>query len=586
MGWSRKFWLNGLPEDLRIYILDRVLPHGGAALASLSTLLMGGVLCVVNWQTQQNSNVWIWLAMLFLLCGVSYALRRAGAINFVLFIETLIGALWVIAVLVFFPAGPNGSQLFFVLVLMGAGLSAAIFQHAFLPASLATIGVALPTAAFSYNTMAGNPEVLLVLFIIAGWMGALGLAWFLHNGFLGRTKLLFERTALLQSVESKVEELDHLRKMEQASRQNAEDANAAKSRFFAHASHDLRQPLHAIGLLLATIPDNDQNKQNKHVLDRIKQSLDVLSDLFDALLDVALLDTGQVEVNISKFSLGDILKQVGQDFDGTAKQNGIRLRICPSSLVVRSDPMIVRRMVQNLVSNAIAHAHDSRVLVGARRRGASVCIEVHDTGDGIAIEDQNRIFEEFTKVGTRNPKNDLPGLGLGLAIVQRLAKIIDAKITLKSEVNAGSVFRVEDIERAFVADAPAESGLTETSGKPASTARIAILDDDAEILKATESLVEKWGFNADCHTKFDVNGLQEPDIILCDYELLQDLNGVEVIAAIRSKFGVKIPAVLITGNNSEEVIRKAKSQNLSILYKPVKPAQLRSVLLTALSGEQ
>ncbi len=580
-----RFWSGALPDSFKDYARARILTRGSAALSALAALLLGGVLCFALWQVGKDPNIRFWLVALYLCVISGFILRTRQALSAVFTVDILIGFLWLIAVFVFFPTAPEGLQIFFALVVLGAALCAAIFQSNFLPACMAVIGLALPTLAVRYFLQMGEEKLLLPIFLLVGWLVALGLAWFLHRAFLSRTTLQFEKDILLQSVEDKIAELDQLRKKEKEARQDADSANAAKSRFLAHASHDLRQPLHAVGLLLATISDKGQSKQVKKVLSRVSQSLDVLSDLFDSLLDVALLDTGQVDVNISVFPVNDILKNVVQDFESTAKQNGVSLRISTSSLLLSSDPVIVRRMVQNLVSNAIAHAHNSRVLVGVRRQKHTIRIEVHDTGEGIANEDQKRIFEEFTKVGTRKPKNDMPGLGLGLAIVQRLANIVKAHISVKSTVGKGSVFCIENLTRAKVNTMPTNSVIMDNKTKAQKAAHIAILDDDIEILQATESLVTKWGFIADIHTSYNPETLKCPDIILCDYELKQPLNGVEVIMAIRNNFCRKIPAILITGNNSKELVLQAKDQDLPILYKPVKPVQLRSILLTTLSDD-
>lgn len=579
------FWLRKLPKDFQSYIGAYILTKGGAVLPALATLFLGGVLSTVLWQAQHEINILVWFSTLLLTVSLRLILTAPKMQMFIILTESLIGILWVIVVLMCFPVSPRGLQIFFALVILGAGLSSALFQHRILPAALCAVGFAMPILAVRFFLDQGNEQIFLAFMVISGWACSLGLVLYLHKSFLSRMALQFEKTSLLESVENHVVELDRLRKMEKTSRQVAEDANAAKSRFLAHASHDLRQPLHAIGLLLATIPNKGQSKQTSHVLGRIKQSLDVLSDLFDSLLDVALLDTGQVDVNISSFPINDVIEQVVQDFSGLAKQKNIHLQTVHTSVSLHSDPLILRRMVQNLVSNAIAHSHDCRVLVGVRRRRNKLCIEVHDMGSGIALADQTRIFEEFTKVATHKPKNDLPGLGLGLAIVQRLAKIIGAEITLKSSLGLGSVFRIGNLSRAKRLDIESPDEQIQHHKSRAQSAHIAIFDDDVEILKATENLVSKWGFKVHSYEKYDENTLRKPDIILCDYELMQPLNGIEVIAAIRATYSENIPAVLITGNNSKVLIQQAKAAQLSVLFKPVKPAQLRSILLTTLSGE-
>lgn len=576
-------WLGRHPEHIRPYIRDRALTHTWAALPALGSVLMGGVLSFSLWQAFPDIRILIWILVLGALAGAGYMARRLNALKWVFLAEMLTGLMWLLVTFLF-PDGRVEQLMFFALVVLGAGLFSAVSQYAFLPAALVAIGAALPCFALWCFLHGGDDYLLMGFFAFAGWVGAMGLAWFLHATFVNRVGLLFEKSSLLQSVEDKIAELDRLRKLETGSRLEAEDANAAKSRFLAHASHDLRQPLHAIGLLLATVPDKGLGAHTKHVLDRVRQSLDVLSDLFDSLLDVALLDTGQIEVNRSIFPLHDVLAQIAVDFNETAKTKSVELRYCPTTLLAHSDPVILRRMVQNLVSNAIQHAHGNTVLFGVRRTGARLRIEVHDSGAGIASKDQKRIFEEFTKLEGHTSKNDMPGLGLGLAIVQRLAKITDVNIVLTSKIGVGSVFRIENIVRArsIIADVKTPAN---NAAFPTPQTRISILDDDPEVLEATESLVTKWGFQADVYTVYTPDAFRKPDIILCDYELRSEQNGVEIIEAIRNKFDQKIPAVLITGNSSKDIMDLAKTLGVPVLYKPVRPAQLRSVLLTALSDE-
>jgi len=314
------------------------------------------------------------------------------------------------------------------------------------------------------------------------------------------------------------------------------------------------------------------------------RSVDVLAKLFDSLLDVAVLDAGGVAPRKVAFDLGELLNQVGDDFALVAEASGVELRVAETSLVVRSDPILVRRIVQNLISNATRHAERGRVLVGARRRGDSVAIEVHDTGRGVSEQDLARIFDEFTRLAPeRMGPRATPGLGLGLSIVRRLVDVLGLEVEVRSRVGVGSSFVVHGLVRAYeapqrtmAAQEPALTGLDAITGL-----RVLVIDDDGDARQAMGEILERWGCVVTLSAGEDWDATAVQDVALCDYELGPELTGVQAAVRARADFGADLSVILISGHTGEAVREVAMRERLPLLQKPVRPGQLRSALLAA-----
>lgn len=576
-----------VPPDLRKFVISRTLTKNSLFFSLIASLSFASVLSISFWPYAHHQHIAMWSITFLLVSIINVYYKNKKWLNQVLISDAILSVMWLFAVIIFIPEHSQGQQIFTILVFISVALSVAIFQHAFYPGAIISIGFTVPFASLllvkQESIIEDNTHLFLAFIFISAWLGTLGLAWFLHKVFINRCNLQYDKFALISNVKNKVHQLEKLRKAEKLSRKEAENANAAKSRFLAHASHDLRQPLHAMGLLMDTIPDQHLSSQTYHVLGKMRQSLDVLSGLFDSLLDVTMLDTGQIDVNICSFPITRILQQVTLDFEELANKFNVQLSYYPSSIIVRSDPVILRRMVQNLVSNGITHAKGKKVLVGIRRQGEDINIAVYDSGKGINIKDQNKIFEEFTRINNGHSKSDLPGLGLGLAIVKRLAAIINVDIQIKSTPGKGSVFSINGL-KVSNKEMHSQKPLTTSNGTHSPHLKVVIIDDDTEILQATDKLINKWGFICETYTKYKKGEFKMPDIIICDYELHQDLNGIEVILKLREKSASELPAILITATRSNEIKQLTNKNNIYLLIKPVKPAQLRSVLLTAQSN--
>ncbi|MDH3688732.1 MAG: PAS domain S-box protein [Gammaproteobacteria bacterium] len=350
----------------------------------------------------------------------------------------------------------------------------------------------------------------------------------------------------------------------------AERANATKSRFLATASHDLRQPLQSLGMYLSALTRQLVQSDDREIASKMNQSLHSMGELLDTLLDISKLDSGSVVPELRDFSVQHLLARIASDLVPQAQEKGLQLRVVSSSCVLHSDPVLLKRIVENFVSNAIRYTDAGRVVVGCRRRQRYVRIEVWDSGIGVPQEALGTIFEEYFQLD--NPVRDrTQGLGLGLAIVKHIARLLDHKLDVSSRSGKGSMFAVE----VPVGEHLEDFAMHAEPGAPASAtadAPILFIDDDPIIVDATSLLFKSMGYQlftamdgdqALKHLKDDVR----PAIVVSDYRLPKQ-NGVEVIKRVRELVG-DIPAIIMTGDTSAEEIEAAKLHNCRVLHKPV-----------------
>jgi signal transduction histidine kinase len=373
------------------------------------------------------------------------------------------------------------------------------------------------------------------------------------------------------NLERKVDERTH----------QLQAANLSKSRFLAAASHDLRQPLHALNLFVAQLRSEPDPAERTRLAARIEAAVDNMNGLFGALLDISKLDSGAMKPSLSDFAVGGILKRMESTFATAAREKGLRLRVVPSSLWVRSDPILLERILLNLVSNAVRYTEAGSVVVGCRRKGESLRIDVCDSGTGIAADQQRSIFNEFYQVIPKE-KGGRDGLGLGLAIVERLGSLLDHPISLKSIVEQGSRFSVTvPIGRPAQGQVAAAPAAIEPPADPLRGKSVIVIDDDTLVLDAMRGLLEQWG----CRV-LTARSVQEalqridsrtPDLIISDGRLQESETGVEAIARLRKRFDDNIPAFLISGDISPDRLAEAKAAGHRLLHKPVNPMALRAM---------
>lgn len=357
-------------------------------------------------------------------------------------------------------------------------------------------------------------------------------------------------------------------------------ANSAKSRFLAVASHDLRQPMHALGLFIAQLQAKPQTLEQRRLIDRIHESAQAMGALLDSLLDISRLDAGTVTPEPIDFPLERLFSKMREEFEPLAQQDGLTLRIPNTAVWVRSDPMLLGRIVQNLVSNAIRYTRYGGVFVGCRRRGDSVRIDVIDTGTGIPHAERENVFREFYQLA--NPDHDRSkGLGLGLAIVERLARLLDHRLEMSARMGRGSRFSVILARGEIRAMSPQREAIE--MGVQRGTL-IALIDDDALAREAMRGLMSSWGCEVVAVASAAEAGLRladfrrPPDLIVSDYRLADGGTGLQVIAQLRSAFGADIPAFVVTGDTSADVMSAIESAGLHVLTKPVAPLRLRALV--------
>ncbi|WP_319772196.1 NahK/ErcS family hybrid sensor histidine kinase/response regulator [Breoghania sp.] len=402
-----------------------------------------------------------------------------------------------------------------------------------------------------------------------------------------RTRALTELNEALQDEVRRHEAT--ARDLERA-RRAAEMANLSKTRFLAAASHDLLQPLNAARLYLSALDSTSfVTAEARDLLANVSQAFHSTEDLLSALLDISKMDAGGYEPQLCDVPVGDLLRILETEFGALARQANLRLTVVPSSAVVRSDPQLLRRIVQNFLSNALKYTASGRILLGVRRRGASVVLEIHDTGNGIAREHHQTIFEEFrraTTTGTQRPG----GLGLGLAIVKRAAGLLNHEIELDSEPGRGSRFAVVVPLAPTCAAPPSPQSPSLLPGAPRSadaqdeSCTLFVLENDSHIADAMVRLLATWQMRAVTAPSYGAllkrartEGLV-PCAIIADLHLDGDIDGIDAIILLRAHLGRQVPGILVTADRSQEIRRRAAEKGIEYFSKPVRPGQLRAYL--------
>ena len=365
-------------------------------------------------------------------------------------------------------------------------------------------------------------------------------------------------------------------------------ANHAKSRLLAAASHDLRQPMHALSLFVGQLQDSKTTGERIALTQRIERAVGSLSELLDQLLDLSKLEAGAVQAVQEDFAVRDMLLAIEAEVAPLARVKGIDLRVLPTNAWSRSDPILVRRILLNLVGNAIRYTERGGVLIGCRKRGQKVRIAVWDTGCGIPDDRREDVFREFVQLAGAEPRHggSGEGLGLGLSIVARLADLLGTKVELRSTVGRGSMFAFElplGIASPTALEPPAPSSMGALRGTFA-----LVIDDDEAARAGMCGLLETWGCvtltgasSSDAIAQLPAHD-RSPELIVCDYWLTNE-TGLDAIERVRAAIGERVPALLVTAETSRSVLLAAQSAGIPLLHKPVSPLKLRALLAQLLS---
>jgi CheY-like chemotaxis protein len=364
-------------------------------------------------------------------------------------------------------------------------------------------------------------------------------------------------------------------------KEEAERANLAKTKFLAAASHDLRQPLQSLFFFTAALGGHVSSDRGGEMLGHLERGLGALKGLLDSLLDVSRLDAGLVTPAVEDFHVTEVLDLLSASYAPIAHEKGLSWQVHGCAATVRSDRTLLARMLRNLVENALRYTAAGEVAVECRTSANALMICVRDTGMGIPPDHMERIFEEFHQVG--NPERDrAQGLGLGLAIVRRLSRLLRHPVEVHSNVDGGSEFSITvPLGRA----AAIESAAPADPAVPSGRGRLALLvDDDAIVLMGLQLILAEWGYevltagSADqAMERLEGEG-RRPDIVVADYRLREGRVGTEAILRVRERYGTAIPGVILTGETGPECLHDAAAHGLSVVHKPVTPRQLSATL--------
>lgn len=412
----------------------------------------------------------------------------------------------------------------------------------------------------------------------------------------GSAFTLFQTAITLdRRIRQRTDELTQtLRRLEQSNRElalakeAAEQANISKTRFLAAASHDVLQPLNAAHLSMSALADLQTTEEGRRLAAQVGRALETMDDLLRTLLDISRLDAGVVKPDMADVALGPLFQSLWSDFSPMAAKKRLELRVRPTDAVVRTDRTMYRRVLQNIISNALRYTREGGVLVGARRRGGEVVVQVADTGTGIPPDQHETVYEEFHRganaVGA-DPRG--AGLGLGLSIVRRMVHALDHRIDFTSAVGRGTVFRVA--APAVLAE-PREAG---PAAGPAAAPRVyglygirvLLLENDEAVSEAMISLLSRWHCDVrsaasmgEAAARLRLEWDWRPDIIIADQHLDHGDLGSQAVEALRETFDRRVPALLVTADGSDAVVCAARSAGIELMRKPVKPAELRALI--------
>lgn len=493
----------------------------------------------------------------------------------------VLGLQWMVGLLLFFPPADYGHRAMLV-VFVGGMVSAGMLAFSVhLPALLAFF-IPCATGLLLAVLTSGSEARFGVAALLVGWaVAAMMFSRQLHQTVI---QSLYNRHAA-----------DALAAALQLERDRAIELSQARSRFLAAASHDLRQPVHALALFVGALQQQPPAAEAQRLLGHVHNTVESLGSMFNALLDLSKLDAEVLTPAMTAIDLRQLLARLATEVGALAAAKGLQMRSDPkyaAALTVHSDPLLLERILRNLLSNALRYTERGEVRLQAVQRGTAVRIRVADTGIGIAREHVAEVFKEFVQL--HNPERDRQqGLGLGLAIVKRLSELLGHRLTLRSRPGRGSVVSLWLPLAAAATDPAAEPGPTRAEASAAAELLngdlVLLVDDNADIRFALTALLSAWG----CHV-LAAPGLAalrpqllsltvRPRLLICDFRLRDQENGLDVIAQLREDFNCCLPAVLLTGDTAPDRLREALAADVPLLHKPVGPAALRGAIARVLA---
>jgi len=570
---------------------DQVATLYGSWHRTTASMTFGAaILCTVLWDREEAVVMGLWFAAILANQAWRGVLARAWRRDLPAIADaprwgrywavgsTIAGALWGVAAVAMFPASPPHQALLIVclfsVVLGGLNLTA-VYKPSFYGFVLAVLVPLVARVAFEGDQV--HLFTALVLLVVLVFVLSFGRQ---------TNELLTNSLAIRYKNVDLIDELTAQTRAAESARAAAEMANRAKSQFLAAASHDLRQPLHAMGLFSAALSAKARDPEMKPLAASIQSSVEALEALFGQLLDLSRLDAGALHPERCDVPLGPLFARLEADFAALAAARGLTLRVVPTAWSVDSDPVLLEQVLRNLLANALRYTRTGGVVLGARRRNAAVRLDVVDTGIGIAPTDRERIFDEFVQIGSGNCRDSGRGMGLGLAIVRRLCTLLDHPLALLSTAGRGSRFSVTAprvaLRRRRNEAAPP---VRDTDGENTATASfvgrlVAIVDDDPVVVDAMCTLFASWGSRVagggDAPAVLAAIGAEVPDLIVADLRLANGQSGIVAIGELRRAFGHPTPALIVSGDTSDAAREETRAAGIAMLAKPVVAIALRN----------
>ncbi len=553
--------------------------------ALIGVFIVSLFLVIALWITTENGQLKWWMGILTLIIVIRYLTisfynhQKTQDHNYRYWANIYVigvvvsGSMWGLAGFMFF--NPNDPIVIFILITFTLGISAgaATSISVYYPAFFGFIITAILPLAIRLFIEGGVfiPFGGAVIFYIAA---STLFARQYHKATLESLRLRFENIELIERVTQEKERFEKEKVI-------AEEANIAKSKFLAAASHDLRQPLHALGLLISTLETTNDPDLRRKILNQTKESVYALDDLFDSLLDISKLDAGVVEVNIEDFTLNNLFGRLKNEYTALADEKNIELKIMPTNKIIRSDPVLLDRILRNLISNAVNYTQSGKVLVGAKAAGNEISIEIWDQGNGIPESELENIFSEFSQL--HNPERDrTKGLGLGLAIVKRLCNLLGYSYKIHSEICKGTVVKIKVPKSNGIISKPQNSSVSKLDDLAHLV--ILVIDDEKAILESMRLILTNWGSKViTAGSILDAieqikNSKHQIDLIISDYRLRDNTTGVEAIHNIEKILNLQVNGILISGDTSSEILKTVKASGFPLLHKPVKPTHLKMAI--------
>lgn len=566
--------------------------------AGLIGHFLGWIACTwIYWEHVPHPILWGWSLAFGLLwigrfaCLISYErAAQHGALDSAHWLRiwnagAVIGALlWSGATLLFYGCGGGFERTVLMLAVFAFAIGAVPYMASQTPLFLSCMGIYFAPMILktAYNGGENDLKLAAIWCLLCVCTLALGRAF---------RNMFGEMVSLRTHTQGLAERLQGEMKAAEAAQRQAEAASRAKTQFFAAASHDLRQPLHALGLFAEALRRRSQDTEIAHMVNSINDSVDALEGLFSELLDITKIDNGGVNIDPHHFSVRDLFTRIRLHFEPTAFEKGLMLSFRGDQHFAYADPLMIERILRNLIANAIRYTENGGVLVSCRRRGDQLLLQVWDTGIGIAKNEQERIFDEFYQTQSTGPldPHHRKGLGLGLAIVKRLAELTNTPLTLRSRVGHGTVFNcllpIGSPERLRPAPRNNTTALRVTLDRR----HIVVVEDEPSVREGLHALLKGWGATV---SSFDsVRSIEEwlsstqghamapsPDLIMIDHRLPEQRTGIDALETLRARFGADIPAILVTGSGMTQHEETARQHDLHVLLKPVAPIKLRAMI--------